>query len=255
MRKFGQHFLASRETAQKIVAACDLKADDEVLEIGPGHGELSEHYIGKVSQTYLVEIDPKLHARLNQKWGDRADVKILLADFRNFAIDSLVFQNDPIIVSNLPYYASKPILAKILAWSKYKRAVLMMQKELIERILAQPGDSSRGALSLFFQMKATGETVLELGREAFRPPPKVKSAVIKIEPKASPYSEQDQAKIENLIRLAFRHRRKTLINNLAALNMPKNILGSALENLQVPLKARAQDISLTTYAALARMLI
>ncbi len=255
MRKFGQHFLASKEIAQKIVAACDLKPEDEVLEIGPGHGELSEHYIGKVSQAYLVEIDPKLHAKLDQKWGGRKDTKIIHADFRDFAIDSLAFRNNPVIVSNLPYYASKPILAKILAWAKYKRAVLMMQKELIERILAQPGDSNCGALSLFFQMKATGTTVLELGREAFRPPPKVKSSVIKIEPKASPYSRQDQAKIENLIRLAFRHRRKTLVNNLAALNIPKNILENALDNLRVPLKARAQDISLDTYAALARMVI
>ena len=117
MQKFGQHFLVSQDIAKKIVAACDLQESDELIEIGPGHGELTQHHIGKASLTYLIEIDPKLCAQLNQRWGTRKNVKIIQADFRNFDINSLALKGNPIILSNLPYYASKPILAKILSWS------------------------------------------------------------------------------------------------------------------------------------------
>lgn len=252
---FGQRFLTLSSVAKKIVVSCGCGSQDEVLEIGPGHGELTQYYLGKVAKTYLIEIDSKLCESLQQKWGGRKDAEIIRADFRKLDLNNLPLRTPPIILSNLPYYASKPILAKILNWSYYKRAVLMLQKELAERIFAQAGSSSFGALSLFFQMKAQGEMLFDVAPEAFSPKPKVTSTVIRIEPKNYPASAEDKAKIERLIRLAFKHRRKTLLNNLASSVGSKAKIEEILRGSNIASAARPQEINLDAYAMLSRRLI
>lgn len=255
MQHLGQHFLKIPSLAKKIVAACEPEDSDEILEIGPGHGELTQHYIGKTAQAYLIEMDPGLCLALKKKWGRRDNIKIIQADFRKFDLKTPPFKDSPIILSDLPYYASKPILAKILNWGKYKRAILMLQKELASRILAQAGDSDFGALSLFFQMKARGEILFDVGPENFYPKPRVVSSVIKIEPKKFEGAVQEKENLEKLIRLAFAQRRKTLLNNITPLVGSKTKAEETLHEIGLNSTVRPQEISLATYAVLSKKLL
>lgn len=252
MQKWGQHFLADPGVAKKIVEACQFQPNDEVLEIGPGHGELTRHYLGKVSRAILLEIDPRLSDSLKEKWGSRSDTQIINADFRHFDLNDLKLASPPVILSDLPYYASKPILAKILKLQKYKKAVLMIQKELAQRLFSQARDSDFSALSLFFQMEARGKILFDVGPECFKPRPKVTSSLIEIKPLN--FTLPNKEALENLVKIAFRHRRKMLVNNLSALGRPKKDIKDFIEGAGISLNARPQEINLETYARLAQKL-
>lgn len=252
---WGQHFLVNPNIQKAIVDACRLGSQDQVLEIGPGHGELTQWYIDKTEGATLIEVDSRLHALLRQKWGQGREVNIIAADIRKLSLESIPFKEPPVVVSNLPYYCSKPALEKILNWAYYKRAVIMIQRELAWRLLAAAGNTHRSASSLLFQRRAQGRLLFEVLPQHFKPAPEVASAVIEFVPKKQNTSTPTYAKLRHLIRAAFLSRRKTILNNLRRLEPRLNPqdLKTLLDQAQIKHQARAQEIELENFESLAQL--
>lgn len=256
-RKWGQHFLVSKTTQRKIVDACGIEEGDEVLEIGPGQGELTQHYFDKVRRVVLVEIDPRLAQNLKDLWGHLPQFEIVNADFRNLDPDSLGFSKPPVILSDLPYYASKPLLRQILQWKFYRLAVLTFQKEVALRVIAKQGDDHYGALSLLSQLYAASEMVLDLPPHEFNPRPKVASTVIRVRPIESPLDKAELNRLEKFIKLSFAQSRKTLANNIAngIPSASKNKVEGILKELSLSPLIRPHQIGLPIFQFLAKALM
>lgn len=253
MRKWGQHFLISKDVQKKIVEACQITPKDEILEIGPGQGELTQHYLNQVSRAVLIEIDPELCRRIKNRWPNASHLEILQKDFRTLDASALLFHQKPIVLSDLPYYASKPVLRKILEWRAYKQAILTFQKEVALRLTAKASDSHYGALSVITQLEATVEKLFDIEPRNFRPPPKIVSTVVKIVPQPYPPSLEKRAKLYPFIRICFAQKRKTLVNNLHChlKQIPKKKIEEILENCSISPTARAQEINLNSFDLLA----
>ena len=223
-RALGQHFLVDPGVAARIVDAVGATRADVVCEIGAGPGTLTWALAARVGRLVALEIDPALQARLAaaaRTWPDAARVEILVADARSFAYEELrALRPAPagrvLVVGNLPYSVSKPILGRLLdARATLDAAVLMLQREVAERITAPPGGRDYGALSIFWQRWADVTQLEVVPPVAFRPPPAVESAVIRVGFRSTPRVEvRDEAAFTSVVRAAFGQRRKTLGNAL-----------------------------------------
>jgi len=210
-RSLGQNFLIDPNIQRRIAAAIEPGPDDEVLEIGPGRGALTRHLAGAVRRLVLVELDDQLAARLGEEFAGRADVDVIHADFLDVPLERV--STDPAglkVIGNIPYNITTPILFSLLERRpRPRRIVLMVQREVADRILADPGSKTFGALAVGVQTVADVERVLNVGRKAFRPAPDVDSAVVRITPHEPPRLSEDEEKaVRNLTRFAFGQRRK-----------------------------------------------
>ncbi|HET7275282.1 MAG TPA: 16S rRNA (adenine(1518)-N(6)/adenine(1519)-N(6))-dimethyltransferase RsmA [Longimicrobiaceae bacterium] len=210
-KSLGQNFLIDPNLQRKIVAALDPSPDDEILEIGPGLGALTDHLVGTVARLVLVELDDSLADRLQKRFADRADVAVVHGDFLDLQLEAL--SDEPAglkVVGNIPYNITTPILFSLLERQpRPSRIVLMVQREVADRILALPGSKTYGALAIGVQSVASVERVLNVGRAAFRPAPDVDSAVVRIIPLVPPpLSTQQEHDLRALTRAAFGQRRK-----------------------------------------------
>lgn len=204
-KKWGQNFLRNRGAVERIVAAVDPQPDELIIEIGPGEGVLTERLIAFPNEIVVVEIDPDLAARLRTRFGPR--IEVVQGDALEFPLPTRPWR----AVGNLPYNVATPILRRVVASEHWRRAVLMLQKEVADRLVAVPSTEAYGFLTLFVQLYARTRVLMTLDPGSFHPPPKVRSAVVVLEPDKKPYASEE---IIELISAAFRMRRKTLINNL-----------------------------------------
>jgi 16S rRNA (adenine1518-N6/adenine1519-N6)-dimethyltransferase len=264
-RALGQHFLVDPGVAARIVAAVGATADDVVCEIGAGPGTLTRALAARVGRLVALEIDPALAARLAEAaraWPDAGRVEIRLADARDFAYEELrALRPAPsgraLVVGNLPYSASKPILARLLAArATLDAAVLMLQREVAERIGASPGGREYGALSVFWQRWADVTRLEIVPPGAFRPPPAVESAVIRLGFRAVPrVIVGDEALFTRVVRAAFGQRRKTLGNALRGGGLGSAArLVAALADAGIDGGRRAETLSLEEFGRLADVL-
>jgi 16S rRNA (adenine1518-N6/adenine1519-N6)-dimethyltransferase len=210
-RSLGQNFLIDANIQRRIAEAIHPTPDDEVLEIGPGQGALTRHLAGAVRRLVLVELDDALVERLRAEFAGRDDVEVVHADFLDVSLEQLT--PDPAalkVIGNIPYNITTPILFSLLERRPRPREiVLMVQREVADRILAPPGSKTYGALAVGVQTVASAERVLNVGRKAFRPVPDVESAVVRIVPHAPPpLSAAEEAAVRTLTRTAFGQRRK-----------------------------------------------
>jgi 16S rRNA (adenine1518-N6/adenine1519-N6)-dimethyltransferase len=210
-KSLGQNFLVDVNLQRKIVASISPHADDEVLEIGPGVGALTRHLAGRVRRLVLVELDDDLARRLASQYSDDPRVEVVHADFLTVPLEQI--SADPArlkIIGNIPYNITTPILFSLLERRPRPREiVLMVQREVADRILAEPGSKTFGALAVGVQSVATAERVINVGRNAFRPVPDVESTVIRIVPHTPPHATVDEeAALRRLTRAAFGQRRK-----------------------------------------------
>ncbi len=261
-RALGQHFLVDPAVAARIVAAVGATAADVVCEIGAGPGTLTWALAARAGRLVALEIDPALQARLAaaaRTWPDAARVEILVADARAFAYEELpALRPAPagrvLVVGNLPYSVSKPILGRLLgARAALDAAVLMLQREVAERITAPPGGRAYGALSVFWQRWADVTQLEVVPPDAFRPPPAVESAVIRVAFRAIPrVAVDDEAMFTRVVRAAFGQRRKTLGNALrgGGLGSPER-LAAALAAVAIDGGRRAETLTLEEFARLA----
>jgi 16S rRNA (adenine1518-N6/adenine1519-N6)-dimethyltransferase len=217
-RRLGQHFLSNKSILDHIsTAACGERAP-LVIEIGPGKGALTESLLERAERVIAIELDSFLVHYLGQKFReaiDRGQLTIVEGDI--LKVDLLKW-GEPVIAGNLPYYITSPILQKVFEIEgKWKRAVFLVQAEVAERIAAAPGSRDFGYLSVQTQVMAQPEILFPVPRAAFRPPPKVDSAVVKLEPRdaAVELGLAERAEFLKFASACFRQKRKTLRNNLA----------------------------------------
>lgn len=266
--KLGQHFLNSQEFAARIVDALGDVSQGTVLEIGPGRGILTSLLAKRARRLIAVEVDRVLAAQLSLKFGMERNVEIIEADILAIDFDSLFgpkpglgrpgmeIKPQPVkVVGNLPYYITSEILLRLFEFSKYfESIVIMVQREVADRIAAEPGGRDYGMLSATTQLYARVERLFTLPPEAFTPPPKVHSTVLRltIEPRQDELGVAGDGFID-FLRLSFGQKRKTLWNNLKN-RYEETALKQALAKAHVKPTARAETLSLEQSAAVYRAL-
>lgn len=211
-RSLSQNFLVDPNLQRKVVEELEARPEEAVLEVGPGHGELSEHLLGRVHLLVLVEKDRELAAGLGRRWGERADVRVVEGDALEVDLGALLPPERPYrVLSNLPYAVTSPLLFRFLALRPPPvRIVVTVQREVAERIVAEPGGRDYGALSVGVRARGRATMAFTVGRKAFRPVPDVESAVVRIEPEPEAIAELDEEALRRLTRAAFGRRRKQL---------------------------------------------
>ena len=210
-RSLGQNFLVDPNLQRKIVEALEPGPEDEVLEIGPGQGALTRHLAPLVRRLVLVELDDQLAASLQREFAPAPHVEVVHSDILDAPLEQL--SQDPArlkVIGNIPYNITTPILFSLLERRPRPRAiVLMVQREVADRIVAPPGSKTYGALAVGVQSVADAERVLNVSRNAFRPVPDVESTVVRIIPHDPPrLTVEDEAALRRLTRAAFGQRRK-----------------------------------------------
>lgn len=210
-RALGQNFLIDPNVQRKIVAALDPQPDDEVLEIGPGVGALTRHLAGRVRRLVLVELDNGLAARLREEFAGDPTVEVLNEDVLEVPLERISADPGRLkVIGNIPYNITTPILFGLLERRpRPALIVLMVQREVADRILEPAGSKTYGALAVGVQSVAEVGRVMNVSRDAFRPIPDVMSSVVRIVPHAPPrLTPEDEAGLRELTRAAFQQRRK-----------------------------------------------
>lgn len=211
-KALGQNFLVDVALQRKIVEALGCSTSDTVLEIGSGRGALTRHLVGRAGHLVLVELDDQLAVALRDEWGSRPDVDILHQDFLKVNWSAVV--PDPaalLVVGNIPYNITAPIIFKLLEPPRPRDIILMVQREVADRLTAEPGAGDYGALTVGVRSVASVERVLQVPRTAFRPIPGVDSAVVRITPFSPPRLSVDEERaLRVLTRAAFEWRRKQM---------------------------------------------
>ena len=262
--KLGQNFLIDDEARNAIVDALGALGERTVIEIGPGHGAITAILAARCRRLIAIEVDPALAAELCFRFREEPQVEVVEADVLDVDFAALVQQGESAdVVGNLPYYITSPILLRLFAAGAsglLARAVVMMQREVAERLSAAPGCREYGLLSATTQINARVETLFTLPPEAFSPPPDVFSTVLRLE--FAPRFEElgvDAAGFDAFLHRCFAQKRKTLANNLRAASHT-GARGYTAEELhaawpaEIPALARAESLALEPLAAFYRML-
>lgn len=266
--KLGQHFLASQPAALRIVGALGDMSQATVLEIGPGHGALTALLAPQARRLIAVELDRVLSAQLRMRFGTRPNVEIIEGDILKIELDTvfgpkpgslrpgLNFAPEPAyVIGNLPYYITSDILLRLLEYHRYfSTIVIMVQKEVADRLAASPGSRDYGLLSATAQLYGRVEKLFTLPPGAFSPPPKVHSSVVRltIEPRLESL-RVPEAEFISFLKLCFGQKRKTLWNNLKT-RYDEAALRAALAKSGVKPAVRAEALPLAKSAALFRAL-
>jgi 16S rRNA (adenine1518-N6/adenine1519-N6)-dimethyltransferase len=258
--KLGQNFLEDDEAVHRIVAALSDLSGRTVIEIGPGRGAITGALAARAKRVVAVEFDRELAAGLRAQFSpDR--VTVVEQDVLSFDFDAAPAHFAPpderlLVVGNLPYYITSPIVLKLAAsHTALDVAVLMVQREVADRITARPGSRDYGLLSVTVQMYGPAEPLFTLPPSAFSPPPEVHSTVFRwrFAPRFAELGVQESSFL-HLVRKAFAQKRKTLVNNLRAAGFTPAAATDALAQAAIPLQARAESLSIEEFAALWRNL-
>ena len=264
---FGQNFLTDLNVLKNIVSAAEITRDDNVIEIGPGIGALTEQLAQAAGEVLALEIDQDLIPVLAEALAPYDNVTVLNQDVLQANLPELIKQQftDPSrpikVVANLPYYITSPILMNLLAAPVDWAAIcVMMQKEVAQRLTAQPGTKQYGALTLAIEYQMTAEIAFNVSRRVFVPAPNVDSAIVVLKPRTTPLPVQpfNKQKLFGFIRGCFAHRRKSLWNNLQATvgKQPavKEKMQAILTALTISPQTRPERLTLEQFIELANAL-
>ncbi|MEL7355806.1 MAG: 16S rRNA (adenine(1518)-N(6)/adenine(1519)-N(6))-dimethyltransferase RsmA [Cyanobacteria bacterium J06560_6] len=262
-KRFGQHWLKSDEILNKIVGAGSLSETDHVLEIGPGQGALTQRLLATAAKVLAIEIDRDLCLELSDKFiafMASGQFRLIESDFLQLNFDQALIDFELArpnkVVANIPYYITAPILEKLLGTMRspnpypYDSITLLVQKEISDRLCAVPGTKANGALTIRAQYLADCEEICSVPPNAFKPPPKVDSAVIRLRPRPCPTPAKDPAKLAQLVKLGFSQKRKMLRNNLQSI-VDKNTTTAILESLSINPQVRAEGLGVSEWVALS----
>lgn len=218
-KRFGQNFLHDNAVIARIVRAIDPQPADTLVEIGPGLGALTGPLLAATGKLQVVEIDRDLAPRLREQFAAYPDFIVHQGDALKFDFAHLAPVGGQLrLVGNLPYNISTPLLFHLLGFGETIRDMhFMLQKEVVERIVAAPGTENYGRLSVTVAARADAWSLFTVGPGAFRPAPKVDSAIVRIVPRKPPYTIADEAMFDRVVSAAFSHRRKQLSNGLRGL--------------------------------------
>lgn len=253
-KSLGQNFLQDPNIINKIVAALNLSKDDTVIEIGPGRGALTELIIGQAGHTHLIEFDRDLV----EHWQNIAQTDTALTvhgqDVLTFDLHEIInLEQSPgkvKVIGNLPYNISSPVLFHLMNYADHIHSqVVMLQKEVVERMASKPGSKQYGRLSVMLQQRYSIENLFRVPPGAFFPPPKVDSAIARLTPLAEvAYPVDCQLDFQKLVKQAFSMRRKTLRNTLKGL-----LTAEQIESLNIDPSARAETLSVENFSTLTNL--
>mgnify|MGYP006295509305 FL=1 len=247
-KRFGQNFLEDSSVIDRIVGAVAPARGDRMVEIGPGLGALTRPLLERVDRLDVVELDRDLAATLGERLGHPAGLTIHTADALEFDFSSLAEAGPIRVVGNLPYNISTPLLFHLLDQADSIRDMhFMLQREVVDRICAEPGGKTWGRLGVMTQLRAEATRLFTVPPGAFRPPPKVDSAIVRIVPRALSDAERAALpRLEGVVRAAFAQRRKTLRNTLKGLLDAETIEAAGIDPAR-----RAETLTLDEFRRLA----
>ncbi|CAD0229174.1 16S rRNA (adenine(1518)-N(6)/adenine(1519)-N(6))-dimethyltransferase RsmA [Planktothrix agardhii] len=263
-KQFAQHWLRSEKALNKIVKSALLSPSDCLLEIGPGTGILTTQLLSVARSVVAVEIDRDLSQNLVKRFGNRDNFLLLEGDILTLDIDGQLqgfpnFQNPNKVVANIPYNITGPIVEQLLGTISepnphpYQLIVLLVQKEVAQRITANAGSKTFGALSVRVQYLANCEYICDVPAKAFYPAPKVDSAVLRLCPRAIAHPATNPQYLETLLKLGFSSKRKMLRNNLQSV-ISRDQLTQLLEQLEINPQVRAEDLSVEQWVNLTNLM-
>ncbi len=265
-KRFGQHWLTDEKVLHRMLEAAAVTRQDTVLEIGPGTGALTRWLLPLAKAVVAVEIDRDLIRKLNHQFAKHDNFRLVPSDI--LELDIAAASQDKYfnyglpnkVVANIPYYITGPILEKLLGKlsapnpDPYDTIVLLVQKEVAERLYARPGRKAFGALSVRVQYLADCELVCPVPARAFQPPPQVDSAVVKLTPRPPVLAADDLVGFERLVKLGFGSKRKMLRNNLKGI-VERDDLESMMTTLGIEPTARGEDLSVEQWVALSNTIL
>jgi len=249
-KRFGQHFLHDQNVIERILRAIDPQPDDRLIEIGPGQGALTWPLLQRCGRLTAIELDRDLIPVLQQKSAGYGNLQLINADILEFDLASLGGEQMMRLVGNLPYNISTPLMFHMLdSIAHISDMHFMVQKEVAERIVAEPGNGHYGRLSIMLQYQCECQYLFDVPPGSFTPPPRVDSAVIRLLPRAQPEHDiGDYATFSAIVQAAFGQRRKTLSNSLRN-TLPRE----AIIACDIDPGLRAENLSLGDFAKLSRV--
>jgi len=247
----GQNFLIDKNIVRKIVRSAQLQPGETVLEIGPGRGILTEALLEASGLVIAIELDAALCARLRETFGARSNFRLIEGDA--VICDFAQIPGPFLVVANLPYYVSTPLLFRLLDQGpRVDRMVLMLQNEVAARLAAAPGGKDYGALSVAAQYRCDVRVAFKVPASCFRPQPQVGSAVVALTPLGRPrVAVRDEGLFFKVVRAGFAHRRKALPNSLRDEGFAAGRTTAALAAAGIDPRRRAETLSIVEFAALA----
>lgn len=259
-KSLGQNFLIDGNIIRKIGEGAELKSGDNVLEIGPGFGTLTEELALRAKKVVAIELDKKLLPVLKETLADYDNVKIIPGDVLKLDLEKLIkeeFQGEKIkVIANLPYYVTTPILGRLLEENlNIESITVMVQKEVAERMIAGPHNKTYGALSLFVNFYTHPRIITTVPKTVFMPQPKIDSAVISLILKEE-LPNLDREKFFKVVKAGFSKRRKTILNSMSnsELGLEKDVIREALEKAKIDPIQRAEDLSLEDFISISNNL-
>ena len=253
-KSLGQNFLIDDSVLNDIVKGADVNEEDFVIEIGPGVGTLTAHLLNKAKKVTSIELDNDLIPILKEELGDNEHFSLIHNDALKVDFNEIIGDEKSVkLVANLPYYVTTPIIVNLLKNNyNFKSLTIMIQKEVAERIDAEPNCKEYGALSLLVQYYCNTKIVRKVAPSSFIPRPKVESIVIRLDRLEKPRVEvTDEKFMFELIRNSFNMRRKTLWNGVKNIGVNKDDLKKAFEEAGIDPKRRGETLSLEEFAALS----
>lgn len=257
-KRFGQHFLTDPRILGRIADALGIRAGDSVVEIGPGRGGLTDQLLTRVGSTgrvVAVEVDRDLSALLRERYATRpeftlVDGDVLKTDFAPYVAPPFL------LIGNIPYNITTPILFRALEPPRAERMVFLIQREVADRLAAEPASEDYGALTVNLQALATVETVFTVPAGAFNPPPKVESAVIRLVPRAAPLiNREEEVPFRTLVQGLFSYRRKQMLRALRSVRgMSADDAAAALARAEIVATDRPEVLAPIDFVRLLRAL-
>lgn len=256
-KAFGQNFLTDDNLLSDIVEKAGITENDTVLEIGPGAGALTRHIAKKAKKVICYEIDTKLKSILEDVLDGQNNVEIVFSDIMKCPIEQVEKKlgDKYVMVANLPYYITTPIVMKFIEQAKNLKAmVIMVQEEVAFRFASTAGHSDYGAITVGINLRGDAEIILRVPREKFTPAPSVDSAVIKITIDENKFKGVDFNKVREVVRIAFSSRRKMLVNNLMnGYKISRDIANEILDEADISLTDRGESLSAEKFVILSQI--
>jgi len=250
-KRFGQHFLHDGRVIARILNALDPKPADRIIEIGPGRGALTAPLLARIGQLEVVEIDRDVIEPLREACGHSAGLTIHMADALEFDFAALARPGESLrLVGNLPYNISTPLLFHLLEQAHVvKNMLFMLQKEVVDRMAATPGEDAYGRLSVALAARAEVTHLFNVGPGAFNPPPQVDSAIVYLVPRTPAFEIVDIKVFDRLVAAAFGQRRKQLGNSLRTMVTPEEFAQAGIDP-----RERAERLSAEDFARVANLI-
>lgn len=265
VKSLGQNFLLDNNTIEKIIDSANITEDDFVIEIGPGAGSLTRELAQRAGNLVAIEIDKKLIPLLNDTMAEYDNFELMHADILKIDVKTQILDkykkyNSYKVVANLPYYITTSILMNFLESScPPSSMIVMMQKEVAERMAAGPGSKTYGSLSVVSGYYCRVKKIMDVSPNCFYPKPDVSSSVIRMDVRENPeVAIDDEGFFFKLVKSAFAQRRKKVSNSIAntlGLNINKSDIETLLENMKLPSDIRAERLSIEDFAVLSNRLI